>query len=157
MARMAQRVCTASWQPIVVNCPATLEVSSTVNFRVAMIELTTLAFVSFRHSPLQVLRSFFFPLPLYNRVRVVICHSSSSIYPSQQCLMIWAVYDRAFLGKAFSMSDVTPVVHGAVPDFISIMALGTSSSEMGWERASLVSSSISNDDSSLRTVGSGAM
>jgi hypothetical protein len=57
--------------------------------------------------------------------RIMLCHSSGSF------LMTWAIYDRASSGNAFGMLDVTPVVPGAVPDFIFIMALVTSSPEDG--------------------------
>jgi hypothetical protein len=66
--------CMAYWQPMVAKCSVTLEVSSTTIRQAAKIELTTLDVISFRHMPLQLLRSFCFPLPLYNRARVMICH-----------------------------------------------------------------------------------
>jgi hypothetical protein len=45
--------------------------------------------------------------------------------------MIWVINDRALLDNAFIMSDVPPIVPGAVPDFVFIMALVTSSSGGG--------------------------
>ena len=74
-----------------------------------MMLLTTLALVSLRHMPLQLLGSCGDPFPLKSEVSLVLCHDGMSVSGLvQKSSMMFVSRSMALSGRFFSMSVVTP-------------------------------------------------